>query len=57
MGWGGLGAPVSVSPPLYLDAFETGRESMWPAESTLGEEWLHVLRAVVSLVSPPLQDG
>lgn len=25
--------PVSLSPPLCLDAFETGREGMWPVES------------------------
>lgn len=24
--------PVSLSPPLCLDAFETGREGMWPVE-------------------------
>lgn len=35
--------PVSLSPPLCLDAFETGREGMWLRECKLRDEWLHVL--------------
>lgn len=37
-------APSSLSLPLCLDAFETGREGMQLGEGILGDEWLHVLR-------------
>lgn len=36
--------PVSLSPPLCLDAFETGREGMWLGECKLRDEWLHVFQ-------------
>lgn len=55
--------PVSLSPPLCLDAFETGREGMWLRECTLGDEWLHVFelflkyRLVFTPACPPLQDA
>lgn len=36
---------AAPSPPLCLDAFETGREGMWPP--ALSYEWLHVCPVVV----------
>lgn len=46
--------PVSLSPPLCLDAFETGRGGMRLGEGKLRDEWLHVLSCFYStgLFSP-----
>lgn len=55
--------PVSLSPPLCLDAFETGREGMWLGEGKLRDEWLHVFelflkhRVIFTPVCPALQDA